>query len=97
MDGHDVECFCDGQWIRSIGVFVPAGHLHRVDSGRQINLFFDATVDWIDEIFGGALDTSCGRVLDRDTLQGIQKDQGDITDPEYSKLGALFMTSIDPH
>lgn len=138
MDGHDVECFCDGQWIRSVGVFVPAGHPHRVDSGRQINLFFDATVDWIDEIFGGALDTSCGRVLDRDTLQGIQscfyegidietgmsvfaeafelkrqnminpnierrweevlkkvqviqKDQGDKTDPEYSKLGALFM------
>jgi hypothetical protein len=119
-------------------VFVPAGHPHRVDSGRQINLFFDASVDWIDEVFGGALDTSCGRVLDRDTLQGIQscfyegidietgmsvfaeafelkrqnmvnpnierrweevlkkvqviqKDQGDKTDPEYSKLGALFM------
>lgn len=138
MDGRDVECFCDGQWIRSSGVFVPAGHAHRVANGRQINLFFDASVDWIDEVFGGDLDTSCGRVLDRDTLQGIQScfyegidiqtgmevfaeafelrrsshtnpdaekrweevmaqvksiqlEQGNKAEPEYSKLGALFM------
>lgn len=143
MDNNDVECFCDGQWIRSTGVFVPAGHPHRVANGRQINLFFDASVDWIDEVFGGSLDTSCGRVLDRDTLQGIQscfyegidirmgmevfaeafdlrrsslsnpdtennweevmaqvkliqQEQGASKDPEYGKLGALFMASIDP-
>lgn len=138
MDSHDVECFCEGQWIKSTGVFVPAGHPHRVANSRQINLFFDTSVDWIDEVFGGDLDTACGRVLDRDTLQGIQscfyegvdietsmaifakafelksqnhsnprtehrwaevlkkvkviqQDQGNKTDPEYSKLGALFM------
>jgi len=138
MDNNDIECFCDGAWIRSPGVFVPAGHPHRVANGRQINLFFDASVDWIDEVFGGNLDTACGRMLDRDTLQGIQscfyegidikagmevfaeafelrrsshnstetemrwesvmtqveaiqKEQGNKVEPEYKKLGALFM------
>lgn len=138
MDGHNIECFCDGEWIRSSGVFVPARHTHRVANGRQINLFFDASIDWIDEVFGGNLDTSCGRVLDRDTLQGIQScfyegidiqtgmevfadafelrlqshsnpesekrwtdvlnqvkaiqtDQGNQPEPEYSRLGALFI------
>lgn len=141
MDCQNIECFCDGQWIRSTGVFVPAGHPHRVASGRQINLFFDTSVDWIDEVFGGDLDTTCGRVLDRDTLQGIQscfyegidvrtgmevfaeafdlrrsslsnqdteqhwervmaeikrvqQEQGNKAEPEYSRLGALFMAQV---
>ena len=72
MDGGSISCFCDGQMFEGQGVFVPAGHAHAVKPGRQINLFFDESVNWIDEIFGGTLDTSCARVLDRDTLQGIQ-------------------------
>lgn len=72
LENRDVECFCDGEWLRGIGVFVPSGHRHSVQPGRQINLFFDTCVDWLAELFGGKLDTSCGRVLDRDTLQGVQ-------------------------
>lgn len=72
LDGGEIACFCDGEWFKSQGVFVPQGHSHSVKPGRQINLFFDKSVNWIDEIFGGELDTSCARVLDRDTLQGIQ-------------------------
>lgn len=72
MDGGSISCFCDGKTFEGQGVFVPAGHAHAVKPGRQINLFFDESVNWIDEIFGGSLDTSCARVLDRDTLQGIQ-------------------------
>jgi hypothetical protein len=72
LDGGEISCFCDGQWFTSQGVFVPSGHVHSVQPGRQINLFFDKSINWIDEIFGGELDTTCARVLDRDTLQGIQ-------------------------
>lgn len=72
LDDRNVECFCDGQWLRGTGVFVPAGHSHSVQPGKQINLFFDTCVDWLAEMFGGKLDTSCGQVLDRDTLQGVQ-------------------------
>lgn len=54
------------------GIFVPAGHKHLVQPSRQLNLFFDTSVDWLTELFGGHLDISHGRVLDRDTLQGIQ-------------------------
>lgn len=72
LEGGQIECFCDGQWLKGTGVFVPVGHTHSVQQGKQINMFFDPCVNWIDEIFGGNLDTSCARVLDRDTLQGIQ-------------------------
>lgn len=72
LDGGEIACFCDGNWFKGQGVFVPKGHTHSVEPGRQINLFFDKNVNWIDEIFGGKLDTSCASVLDRDTLQGIQ-------------------------
>jgi hypothetical protein len=72
LEDRHVECFCDGQWLKGTGVFVPAGHSHSVQPGKQINLFFDTCVDWLAEMFGGELDTSCGRVLDRDTLQGVQ-------------------------
>lgn len=72
LNGGEISCFCDGQLFTAQGVFVPTGHTHSVEPGRQINLFFDKSVNWIDEIFGGKLDTSCARVLDRDTLLGIQ-------------------------
>jgi len=72
LDGKEIACFCDRQWFKSQGVFVPCGHTHSVEPGRQVNLFFDKSVNWIDEIFGGKLDTACARVLDRDTLLGIQ-------------------------
>lgn len=72
LEGRIIECFCEGQWLKGQGVFVPAGHVHKVNPGKQINLFFDVSSTWIAEIFGGNLDTSCARVLDRDTLMGIQ-------------------------
>jgi hypothetical protein len=72
LDGGHIECYCEGQWIKGQGVFVPAGHAHHVPNGRFLSLFFDPAVDWISEEFGGALDTSCAQVLDRDTLHGLQ-------------------------
>jgi hypothetical protein len=72
MDGQSIACFCEGEWLRGQGVFVPSGHVHAVNPGRQVNLFFDVGSTWIAEIFGGSLDTSCARVLDRDTMLGIQ-------------------------
>lgn len=71
LDGGEVACFCEGQWIRGQGVFVPRHHTHSVGAGRQLNLFFDPSIDWLDEVFGGSLDCDCAQVLDRDTLQGI--------------------------
>lgn len=71
LDGGEVACFCEGQWIRGQGVFVPRHHAHSVGAGRQLNLFFDPSIDWLDEVFGGSLDCDCAQVLDRDTLQGI--------------------------
>lgn len=67
-----MECLCDGKWLKGTGIFVPAGHLHSVRPSKQLTLFFDTSVDWLTELFGGRLDISHGRVLDRDTLQGIQ-------------------------
>lgn len=72
MEGGAVSCFCEGSMVEGEGVFVPYRHSHRVGEGRQINLFFDRSITWIDEVFGGRLDTACASVLDRDTLMGIQ-------------------------
>lgn len=71
LDGGEVACFCEGHWIRGQGVFVPQGHAHSVGAGRQLNLFFDSSIDWMDEVFGGHLECDCAQVLDRDTLQGV--------------------------
>lgn len=72
LDGNKLECYCDKQWFRSVGVFVPAGHPHSVPAGNQISLFFDSEIDWIADAFGGKLDTSCASVLDHDVLLGIR-------------------------
>ncbi|HEY1059522.1 MAG TPA: hypothetical protein VGE55_12405 [Limnobacter sp.] len=72
MDDTLLNCHCDGKVFQSKAVFVPAGHLHSVNTGSQINLFFDPQIDWLDDVFGGAIDTHCAQVLDRDTLEGIQ-------------------------
>lgn len=71
LDAGEVACFCEGRWIKGQGVFVPQGHAHSVGPGRQLNLFFDPSIDWMDEVFGGNLDCDCAQALDRDTLQGI--------------------------
>lgn len=72
LEGNKVSCFCEGSLIEGQGVFVPFRHSHRVGEGKQINLFFDRSITWIDEVFGGKLNTECATVLDRDTRMGIQ-------------------------
>lgn len=71
LEGGEVACFCEGAWVRGQGVFVPARHAHSVGEGNQLNLFFDKSIDWLDQVFGGELACNCAQVLDRDTLQGV--------------------------